>query len=176
MGRDPEGSSSGVGGATLASSSVMKPLQSDHHRGGESLPSRVGPMGTLAEPSLPASPLVLVVDDDQNSREGIAEFLLSAGYRVSEAADGPEALAKALRRRPDIVLLDLAIPKLDGWAVAKTLKADPGLRSVPVVAFSAFDYPNERKRAESAGCDAFLAKPCAPDKLVETVRRLTRVA
>lgn len=94
---------------------------------------------------------------------------------MSEASDGPEALSKAMRRRPDIVLLDLAIPKLDGWTVARTLKANPGLQSVPVVAFSAFDYPNERMRAESAGCDAFIAKPCEPATLLDTVRRLTRV-
>lgn len=129
-------------------------------------------MGTLANASLGSTPLVLVVDDDQNSREGIAEYLLGAGYRVSEAADGSEALGKALRRRPDIVLLDLAIPKLDGWTVARALKADPGLANVPVVAFSAFDYPNERSRAQAAGCDAFLAKPCALDQLLEIIKRL----
>ena len=129
-------------------------------------------MGMLVSSSFGSTPLVLVVDDDQNSRQGIAEYLLGAGYRVSEAADGPEALGKALRRRPDIVLLDLAIPKLDGWTVARTLKADPGLASVPVIAFSAFDYPNERARAADAGCDAFLAKPCALDQLLEIIKRL----
>lgn len=125
-----------------------------------------------ARAPLASPPLVLVVDDDQNSREGIAEFLVGAGYRVSEAADGPEALGKALRRRPDIVLLDLAIPKLDGWAVARTLKADPGMARVPVVAFSGFDYPSERSRAQAAGCDAFLAKPCSLPQLLEMIRRL----
>jgi CheY-like chemotaxis protein len=153
----------------------MKPGERIVDTDSVSAPPGVGSAGAGPERVLPGSPLVLIVDDDQNSREGVAEFLLAAGYRVSEAADGPEALAKALRRRPDVVLLDLAIPKLDGWTVARTLKADPGLKSVPVVAFSAFDYPNERKRAEVAGCDAFLAKPCDPAKLVETVRRLTRV-
>jgi CheY-like chemotaxis protein len=129
-------------------------------------------MATAANPPLSAKPLVLVVDDDQNSREGIAEFLVGAGYRVSEAADGPEALGKAMRRRPDIVLLDLAIPKLDGWTVARALKADPGFAHVPVVAYSAFDYPNERSRAQAAGCDEFLAKPCALPQLLEIIRRL----
>ncbi len=125
-----------------------------------------------ARPSPVSSPLVLVVDDDQNSREGIAEFLVGAGYRVSEAADGPEALGKALRRRPDIVLLDLAIPKVDGWTVARAIKADPGLAHVPVVAFSGFDYPSERARAQAAGCDAFLAKPCELPQLLQIIERL----
>lgn len=129
-------------------------------------------MGAHAEALHSSTPLVLVVDDDQNSREGIVEYLIESGYRVSEAADGPEALGKAMRRRPDIVLLDLAIPKLDGWTVARTLKADPGLSNVPVVAFSGFDYPSERSRAEAAGCDAFLAKPCELAQLLEIIRRL----
>lgn len=132
----------------------------------------VSVMGTAARASFASPPLVLVVDDDQNSREGIAEFLVGAGYRVSEASDGPEALGKALRRRPDIVLLDLAIPKVDGWTVARTLKSDPGLANVPVVAFSGFDYPTERSRAQAAGCDAFLAKPCALPQLLEIIKRL----
>jgi CheY-like chemotaxis protein len=133
---------------------------------------RIGPLGTLAEPSIPSSPLVLVVDDDQNAREGLTEFLVGSGFRVSEAADGPEALRKAIRRRPDIVLLDLAIPRLDGWAVARTLKADPVFSQVPVIAFSGLDYPDERTRAADSGCDAFIAKPCDLVRLLETIRRL----
>lgn len=129
-------------------------------------------MGTAVNASIDVSPLVLVVDDDQNSREGVAEYLVGAGYRVSEAADGPEAIRKATRRRPDLVLLDLALPKLDGWTVARALKADPGLANVPVLAFSAFDYPSERSRAQAAGCDGFLAKPCPLPALLEAIERL----
>jgi CheY-like chemotaxis protein len=115
---------------------------------------------------------VLVVDDDQHAREGLAEFLVGCGYRVSEASDGPEALRKAIRRRPDVVLLDLAIPRLDGWTVARTLRADPVFACVPVVALSGLDYPDERLRAAESGCDAFIAKPCDPPRLLETIRTL----
>jgi CheY-like chemotaxis protein len=122
--------------------------------------------------SLPGAPLILVVDDDQNAREGLTEFLVGVGFRVTEAADGPEALRKAIRRRPDVILLDLAIPRLDGWTVARTLKADPVLAAVPVIAFSGLDYPEQKLRAVESGCDAFLAKPCDPVKVVETVKML----
>ena len=121
---------------------------------------------------VPVPPLVLVVDDDQHGREGLTEFLVGCGFRVSEASDGPEALRKAMRRRPDVVVLDLAIPRLDGWTVARTLKADPVFASVPVVAVSGLDYPQEKTRAAESGCDAFLAKPCDPVRLVETIRQL----
>lgn len=120
----------------------------------------------------PLSPLVLVVDDDQNSREGLTEFLVQAGYRVSEAADGAEALKKAAQRRPDVVLLDLAIPKVDGWTVARRLKTDPTLGNVPVIALSAMDYPDQVHKALVAGCDAFITKPCDLAALVPTIQRV----
>jgi two-component system, cell cycle response regulator DivK len=132
----------------------------------------VAPMTRLPETSTTVGPLVLVVDDDQHAREGLAEFLVGCGFRVTEASDGPEALRKAIRRRPDIVLLDLAIPRLDGWTVARTLKADPVFADVPVIALSGLDYPDERSRAVESGCDAFIAKPCDLNRLLDTVRQL----
>jgi CheY-like chemotaxis protein len=132
-------------------------------------------MGTVAEPTIPRSPLVLIVDDDQHGREGLAEFLSGSGFRISEASDGPEALRKAIRRRPDIVLLDLAIPRLDGWTVARTLKADPVYAGVPVIALSGLDYPAERNRAVESGCDAFVAKPFDLTRLLDLIRALMRL-
>lgn len=149
----------------------MKPGEAFLGQGAPPSP-RVGPLGTVSEASLPGSPLVLVVDDDQHAREGLTEFLVGCGFRVTEASDGPEALRKAIRRRPDIVLLDLAIPRLDGWTVARTLKSDPVFANVPVVALSGLDYPDEKLRATESGCDAFIAKPCDPTRLVSTVRAL----
>lgn len=132
----------------------------------------IGAVGSLSDVVRPGSPLVLVVDDDQHAREGLTEFLVGCGFRVAGASDGPEALRKAIRRRPDIVLLDLAIPRLDGWTVARTLKADPVFANVPVVALSGLDYPDERLRAVESGCDAFISKPCDLPRLVETLRLL----
>lgn len=116
-----------------------------------------------------AAPLVLLVDDDQQAREGLAELLHAAGYRVSQAADGPEAIGKALRRRPAVVVLDLGIPRVDGWTVLRILKADAGLAPIPVVVLSGLDYPEVRARACEAGCDVFLTKPCQPRHLIEVV-------
>ncbi|MCL4845821.1 MAG: response regulator [Acidobacteria bacterium] len=115
------------------------------------------------------SPLVLVVDDDQHSREGVSEYLVQHGFRVMEAADGAEALRKIAWRQPHAVLLDLAIPRTDGWAVAEQLRRDPKCSNVAVVAWSAFDYPEQRRRAFDAGCDAFVQKPCDLDTLVPTI-------
>jgi CheY-like chemotaxis protein len=114
-------------------------------------------------------PLVLLVDDDQNSREGMTEWLVEHGFRVVGAADGLEALDKAEHRQPDLVLLDLAIPRLDGWTVARRLRTESRFRGVPVVAVSAMDYPDEVARAMDAGCCAFVTKPCDLSVLVDTI-------
>jgi CheY-like chemotaxis protein len=120
---------------------------------------------------LPEPPLVLLVEDEQNAREGLTEFLIAHGFRVTDAKDGVEALQKAELFGPDVVLLDLAIPRTDGWTVARRLKTDPRYRSVPVVALSAMDYPDEVNRALEAGCDAFLTKPCDLRRLVPTLEQ-----
>jgi CheY-like chemotaxis protein len=124
-------------------------------------------------PTRPAEPpLVLLVEDEQNAREGMTEFLVAHGFRVTDAKDGLEALRKAEVFQPDVVLLDLAIPKMDGWAVARQLRSDPKYRGVPVVAVSAMDYPDEVNRALEAGCVAFLAKPCDLRRLVPTLEQV----
>jgi CheY-like chemotaxis protein len=124
------------------------------------------PMG-LSEP-----PLVLLVEDEQNAREGMTEFLIAHGFRVTDAKDGLEALRKAEIFQPDVVLLDLAIPKMDGWTVARHLKADAKYNAVPVIAVSAMDYPDEVSRAIEAGCAAFLTKPCDLRRLVPTLEQV----
>lgn len=119
-----------------------------------------------------AAPLVLLVDDDQHTREGWAEFLLGSGYRVSEASDGPEALAKIASRKPDIVLVDLGIPRLDGWELTRRIKSTPAWQHIAVVAVSGLDYPETLERITAAGCDAFLGKPCEPTALLAVIRGL----
>jgi CheY-like chemotaxis protein len=122
------------------------------------------------------APLVLLVDDDQHIREGLTEFLVDHGFCVTGAVDGVEALDKAEHRRPDIVLLDLAIPRLDGWTVARRLKTEPRYGEVPVVAVSAMNYTDEVTRAMEAGCSAFLTKPCDLGMLVETIHQVLQAA
>jgi CheY-like chemotaxis protein len=120
------------------------------------------------------SPLLLVVEDDQQAKEGLTEFLLSHGYRVSDAKDGAEALLKVEAYRPDVILLDLALPRMDGWSVARQLKSDIRFRDVPVIAISALDYPDVVGRAREAGCVAFLPKPVDLRRLLPVIEQAVR--
>lgn len=117
-------------------------------------------------------PLVLLVDDYADAREMYAEFLEISGYRVIQAADGEEALAKVAESPPDVVLMDLSLPGVDGREATRRLKASPATSSIPVVILSGM--PSEYAR--STGADAVLTKPCAPDALVAEIQRLLDVA
>ena len=118
------------------------------------------------------SPLVLVVDDFQDNREMFAEFLSLSGYRVAEAATGREALDRAFELLPDIILMDLSLPELDGWEATRTLKGDARTQHIPIVALTGHALADHSREAKDAGCDAFLTKPCLPEVLVVEIRRM----
>jgi two-component system, cell cycle response regulator DivK len=121
---------------------------------------------------LPMRPgLVLVVDDYQDTREIVREVLCDAGYEVLEADNGKEALATANVRVPDLILLDLSLPGLDGWQVAQRLRANPRTSAVPIIALTAHSASLEHDRALTAGCSAVVVKPCYPDDIVAAVQR-----
>ncbi|HMJ12286.1 MAG TPA: response regulator [Polyangiaceae bacterium] len=118
--------------------------------------------------------LVLVVDDMPDGLELLAETLQRAGFRVAVASDGRAALDQAFALGPSLIVLDLSLPEVDGWEVARQLKQDPRTMHIPILALSAFALPIHRDRALSAGAAAFLSKPCPPaDLLVEIKRLLT---
>ena len=117
-------------------------------------------------------PLVLVVDDYQDAREMYAEYLAYSGFRVAEASNGIEALEKAFELRPDVILMDLSLPGMDGWAATRRLKTDERTRRIPVVALTGHALAGASESARQAGCDAFVTKPCLPDELVVQVRRM----
>jgi CheY-like chemotaxis protein len=117
-------------------------------------------------------PLVLVVEDYQDAREMYVAYLQFSGYRVAEAANGVEAVEKAQLLLPDIVLMDLALPRMDGWEATRRLKADPRTRHIPVVALTGHALAGHAEGAREAGCDAFVTKPCLPDALVAEIQRL----
>ena len=123
-------------------------------------------------PETEDSPLVLVVDDFLDAREMYAEYFLFAGFRVVEAANGAEALQKALEVAPHVILMDLSMPGMDGWEATRRLKADPRTKDIPVIALTGHALTGFLESAKHAGCDAFVTKPCLPDTLVEEVRRL----
>jgi CheY-like chemotaxis protein len=116
--------------------------------------------------------LVLLVDDLEDSRVMYAEYLTRSGYRVVQAADGARALTLARDRLPDVVVMDMALPVLDGWEVVRRLKSDRQTGVIPVVALTGYAAASHVWRAREAGCDAFLTKPCLPSALLAVVRDL----
>jgi two-component system cell cycle response regulator DivK len=125
---------------------------------------------------MPDQPLVLVVDDFQDNREMYAEFLAYQGFRVIQAANGVEALDQAFTNRPDIIIMDLSLPVMDGWEATRRLKADRRTNTIPVVALTGHAMQGHSKGAIEAGCDSFVAKPCLPDQLVAEIRKMLSTA
>lgn len=119
----------------------------------------------------PDRPLVLVVDDYLEAREICAEYLGFHGYRVVTAEDGLQAIDKAFEVLPDVILMDLSLPELDGWAATRRLKADPRTSEIPIVALTGHAMTAERERALEAGCDDVITKPVVPKELLAEVER-----
>jgi two-component system, cell cycle response regulator DivK len=117
-------------------------------------------------------PLILVVDDYEDAREMYAEYLRFCGFRVAEARNGNEALEQAFTLKPDLILMDLSLPGMDGWEATRQLKADDRTRNIPVVALTGHALAGASEGAKRAGCDSFVTKPCLPDDLVVEVRRM----
>ena len=117
-------------------------------------------------------PLILVVDDYQDAREMYAEYLQFSGFRVAEARNGNEAVTQARTLRPDLILMDLSLPGMDGWEATRVLKADETTKHIPIVALTGHALAGASEGARKAGCDSFVTKPCLPDDLVVEVRRM----
>jgi CheY-like chemotaxis protein len=117
------------------------------------------------------TPLILVVEDFEDAREMYRDYLEFSGFRVETACDGREAIDKARALNPDLILMDLSLPGLDGWEATRLLKADPATRHLLIVALSAHALAAEGDRARAAGCDGFIAKPCLPPDLVAEITR-----
>jgi len=117
-------------------------------------------------------PLVLIVEDQHDLRLLYVEHLTMSGFDVIEAADGAAALRSTSSQQPDVVLMDLRLPIVDGWEATRRLKADEHTAHIPVVALTAHDGSGELERATRAGCDWFVPKPCPPDALITELRRV----
>lgn len=123
-------------------------------------------------PKTREQPLVLVVEDYQDAREMYAAYLQFSGFAVAEAGNGIEAIEKTHELMPDIVLMDLALPRMDGWEATRRLKNDERTRHIPIVALTGHALAGHAEGAREAGCDAFVTKPCLPDALVAEIKRL----
>jgi two-component system cell cycle response regulator DivK len=115
---------------------------------------------------------VLIVDDFEDNRTMYAEFLRYSGFEVVEAANGLEAIEKARAHLPHLVVMDLSLPVLDGWEATRRLKGDPATSHIPIIALTGHALEGHSQGARAAGCDGFLAKPCLPETLLETVEEL----
>jgi CheY-like chemotaxis protein len=123
---------------------------------------------------LKQSSRVLFVDDDSATREGYTTHLTSLGYDVMPTGTGGQALTLASTWTPDVIVLDLGLPDIDGWEVARQLKATPSTHAIPIIALTCSDLPHERASAMRAGCERHLGKPCVPADLVDAIERCTR--
>jgi two-component system, cell cycle response regulator DivK len=114
-------------------------------------------------------PSVLIVEDFDDAREMYAAYLRYLGFRVFEARDGLEAVSAAAGLRPDLIVMDLALPRLDGWAAAARIRADPDTCHTRIIALTAYSDQESHRRALEAGCLMVCPKPCDPDELVGVI-------
>ena len=117
------------------------------------------------------APLVLVVDDVADGREIVSEYLKMGGYELALAADGIEAVQQAQDLLPDVILMDVWLPKMDGLEATKRLRQDPRTKDIPIIALTAHGLASARSKALEAGCDAVITKPFLPEALEQEIER-----
>ncbi len=117
-------------------------------------------------------PVVLLVDDYPDAREMYAEYLVFSGFDIVQAGNGVEAIERALDSQPDVILMDLSLPVMDGWEATRRLKADERTKQIPVLAVTGHALSGVSNDAKKAGCDGFITKPCLPEDLVLEIRKL----
>ena len=115
---------------------------------------------------------ILLVEDEEDNMQILRDLLTSTGYEVIEAVNGEEALAAAARQ-PDLILMDIQIPIIDGYEVTRRIKADPALRSIPVIVVTSHALDTEQEKARTAGCDDFVSKPYSSAQIIGTLREVT---
>lgn len=115
---------------------------------------------------------ILIVEDNALNRDALSRRLVRRGYHVLLAADGATGLSMASSHKPDLILMDLGLPDIDGWECTRRLKADPGTKHIPVIALSAHAMRDDQELAREAGCDDFGSKPLDLPALLEKMSRL----
>ncbi len=113
---------------------------------------------------------ILVVDDNQDGRELVVKILKNRGYQMIEAVDGEEALEKASAENPDLILLDISIPKIDGYEVTRRLKSQVKFKDTPIIALTAHAMKGDREKALEAGCDGYISKPIDIHELPDQIK------
>ena len=117
---------------------------------------------------------MLIVEDQEDLRAILRDFLSASGYETLEAVDGGEGVEKAQSERPDLILMDIQLPVLDGYEATRRIKADPRIGSTPVIAVSSFAMKGDEEKARASGCDSYITKPYSPVKLLAVIRGILR--
>src|SRR5437773_367982 len=117
---------------------------------------------------------ILVVEDQEDNRQILRDLLSNAGYDMIEAEDGLQALAQAVKHRPDLILMDIQLSVLDGYEVTRRLKANADLRGIPIIVVTSYALSGDEEKARAAGCDAYVAKPYSPRALLAKIREYLR--
>jgi two-component system cell cycle response regulator DivK len=113
---------------------------------------------------------ILVVEDQEDLRAILRDLLSTSGYDVIEAVDGNEAVARTQSERPDLILMDIQLPRMDGYEASRRIKADPNLKATLIIAVSSFAMKGDEEKARASGCDAYVTKPYSPFRLLGVVR------
>lgn len=113
---------------------------------------------------------ILIVEDHEDNRQIIRDMLSATDYELTEAENGEEALAAVAKERPDLILMDIQMPILDGYETTRRIKADPALRAIPIIAVTSYALSGEEEKAQAAGCDDYVPKPYSPRQLLAKIR------
>jgi two-component system cell cycle response regulator DivK len=113
---------------------------------------------------------ILVVEDQDDNRRILRDLLSASGYELIEAVDGEQGLAAAQKERPDLILMDIQLPGIDGYEVTRRIKADEALRSIPIIAVTSYALSGDDQKAFAAGCDDYVTKPYSPRNLLAKIR------
>ena len=114
---------------------------------------------------------ILVVEDQEDNRTILRDLLTNGGYELIEAENGQDAITAAEANRPDLILMDIQLPVLDGYEATRRIKADPSLRSIPVIAVTSYALSGDEEKARAAGCNDFVPKPFSPRQLLAKIRQ-----
>jgi two-component system, cell cycle response regulator DivK len=114
---------------------------------------------------------ILVVEDQPDNRQIIRDMLASTDYEIAEAQDGEQALAAVAKARPDLILMGIQLPIMDGYEVTRQIKANPAMRSIPIIAVTSYALNGEEKKARAVGCDDYVPKPFSPRQLLAKIRQ-----
>jgi two-component system cell cycle response regulator DivK len=113
---------------------------------------------------------ILVVEDQEDNRHILRALLTNAGFDIVEAENGEEAIASAQASRPDLILMDIQLPILDGYEATRRIKADPNLKSIPIIVVTSYALSGDEDKARRAGCDDYVAKPFSPRQLLAKIK------